>query len=58
MASKTVTKETKYSKTKILKSNEFSNTDKYLLTAMLANKNYSIDEAKKILEKEKKRGVK
>lgn len=58
MASKTTTKETKYSKAKLLKSNEFSNTDKYLLTAILTDKNYSIEEVKKILEKEKKRGVK
>lgn len=56
MASKEVIK--KYSKDQILKSKQFSITDKYLLTAILEDIEYTLKEVKTLLEKEKKRGVK
>ncbi|MCT4686082.1 hypothetical protein [Vallitalea sp.] len=48
----------KYSIEQILRSNQFSLKEKYLLTAILENKEYTIDEVKSLLEKEMKRGVK
>lgn len=56
MASKQAIK--KYSIEQILRSNQFSLKEKYLLTAILEDKEYSIDEVKSLLEKEMKRGVK
>lgn len=48
----------KYSKDQILKSSQFTNTEKCLLSVILEEKKYTIDEAKTMVEKEKNRGVK
>lgn len=57
MGNKTAAKK-KYSKVQLLKSKQFSNTEKYLLAAILKDEKYLKDEVKKLLDKEKKRGVK
>lgn len=59
MENKTTVKTSKYSKSQILKSKQFSIVDKYLLSALLKDgSEYSVEEVKVMLEKEKKRGVK
>ena len=55
MPGKTITK--KYKKNQILLSNTFSVTEKYLIEAILEDKDYSLEQVKKILEKEKIRSV-
>lgn len=50
--------ETKFRKEQILKSKRFSNTDKYLINAILEDKEYSIKQVETMLSKEKRRGVK
>ncbi|GKX29190.1 hypothetical protein SH1V18_16700 [Vallitalea longa] len=56
MAGKTTTR--KYKKDQILRSNQFTVTDKYLIEAILEDKDYSLEQVKSLLEKEKKRSVK
>lgn len=59
MENKTTAKASKYFKSQILNSKQFSMADKYLLSALLKDeREYSIEEVKVMLEKEKKRGVK
>ncbi|MGD9678429.1 MAG: hypothetical protein AB7V16_08810 [Vulcanibacillus sp.] len=59
MENKPTTKKSKFSKNQVLKSNQFSNAEKCLLSAILKDEeSYSSDEVKSLLEKEKKRGVK
>ncbi len=50
--------EAKFKKEQILKSKQFSTTDKYLLKAILEDKEYTIKQVQTLLDKEKKRGVK
>lgn len=49
---------TKFNKRQWLTSTQFDRTDTYLMSALLEdNQSYSIDDVKKLIEKERKRGV-
>lgn len=53
------TKEKKYGKEQLLASAQFSREEKYFLSVLLVEeRHYSIEEARKLLEKEMKRKVK
>lgn len=58
MTKKEINQEVKFTKEQIVNSNKFNVIEKDILKALLEDKEYSLDEAKKVLEDFNKKEVK
>ncbi|MBU5485243.1 hypothetical protein KQI86_12935 [Clostridium sp. MSJ-11] len=58
MTKKEINKEIKFTKEQIINCNKFNTIEKDILEALLEDKEYSLDEAKKIIEDFNKKEVK